>query len=329
MATVSPSSVTISPVRKCSSTLKEYWILALPVALMVPFGLFGFRPAQLGKLKIGYIINTIVLLIYLLVLSMGFGYYNYPKDYRNTAYKFMAAYVILMFIKFILLIFRLYKHYNLFFLLEDIKKVRRNSLERQELSCIFVILTVILAMVMVMENYLISNVLEVFDNLELKWTPIAMDTNNPILSKFFAILEGIIYMSVTNISVLLTSFLVIVIAVVFSKEFEKCIQELAAEIKEDSSLSNNLFSKSAERFYELTAVLQKADDLLSTTIGFNVMLCLGMLCGGVYACLIGDGTFKEWYLPISSSIVTFIVLLSQIVALNSKVNNSFGFYVIL
>ena len=180
-----------------------------------------------------------------------------------------------------------------------------------------------------MENYLISNILEVFDNLEKKWTPINMATNDPIMIRILSIIEGIIYMSVTNISVLLTSFLVIVFAVVFSKEFEKCIEELAAEIKEDSSLSNNLFSKSAERFYELTAVLQRADDLLYSTVGFNVMLCLGMLCGGVYACLIGDGTLKEWYLPISISIVTLIVLLSQLVALNSKVNNSFVFYVIL
>ena len=272
-------------------------------------------------------LNTIVIMIYLLVLSMGFGYFYYPKDYRNTAYKFMAAYVILMIVNFTLLMFKLYKNYNLFSLLEDIKKIRGNSLDRKELSCVFIILTVILTMVIVMEHYLASHVLETFGNLELKWTPIAMHTNDPIMIRLFAILEGIIYMSVTNISVLLTSFLVIVIAVVFNKEFEKCIEELAAEIKEDSSLSKNQFSKSAERFYELTTVLQKADDLLSIIVGFNVMLCLGMLCGGVYACLIGDGTFKEWYLPIFSSIVTLVVLLSQLVALNSKVNSSHVCYV--
>ena len=319
---ISSNCNAISPVKKCSYVLKEYGILALPVALMVPFGLFGFRPGQLGKYKIGYALNAVVMLIYLLVLSMGIGYFYNRNEYGDTAYKFMTAYLILMIIKFTLFIFKLYKHYSLFSLLNDIKNVRRNSLERNELTCIFIILTIILTMVFVAEIYFSSDVLEVFNTSEFKWTPIAMETNDPIMIRIFAVLEGIIYMSVTNISIMLTSFIVIVIAVVFSKEFEKCIEELGAEIKKDSSLSNNLFSKSAERFYELTAVLQKADDLLSTTIGFNVMLCLGMLCGGVYACLIGDGTFKEWYLPIFSSIVNLVVLLSQIVGLNSKVNNS-------
>ena len=147
MATISPNCNAISSVRKCFSTLKEYGILALPVALMVPFGLFGFRPAQLGKHKIGYVLNAIVTMIYLLVLSMGIGYFYNRKEYGDTAYKFMAAYVILMLIKFTLLIFKLYKHYNIFFLLEDIKRVRRNNLERKEMSCIFLILTIIIAMV--------------------------------------------------------------------------------------------------------------------------------------------------------------------------------------
>ena len=113
------------------------------------------------------------------------------------------------------------------------------------------------------------------------------------------------------------------IAVVFTKEFEECIQEIGAEIKKDNSLSNNQFSKSAERFYELTTVVHKADDLLSPAVGFIAMMCLGMLCGGAYACLIGDGTFKEWMVPVLISVGALVVLLPPLVALNSKVMNTF------
>ena len=319
MATIAPSDETISYKRKCSSILKDYGILVLPVALMVQFGMFGFRPDQLGKHRVGYVFNSIVILGYLLIITVGIGYFCNPKEYRYTAYKFMAVYVIAMVIQFTLLIFILYKDYNLLFLLRDMENVRRHSLERKELCLISLILTLILTMVIFLEMYLSKNINERFETWESDNTLYTIDTNDPILFKTFAILEGLIYMNTTNMSMVLTSLLVVVIAVVFSKEFEKCIQELRAEIKKDNSLSNNQFSMSVERFYELIAVVEKSDDLLSITVGFNVTVCLGMLCGGTYACFIGDGTFKEWHIPILISVVALAVLLPPLVALNRKV----------
>ena len=204
MATIVPSHETISYKRKCSSILKTYGILVLPVALMVPFGMFGFRPGQLKKSKIGYVLNAIVMLMYLLFISVGIGYFYNPKEYRYTAYKFMAVYVIAMFIQFTLLIFVLYKDYNLFFLLEDMGKVRRHSLERKELCFICLILTLILAMVTVIEFYLLHKAIESFKS---GYTPYTIDTNDPILTRIFVILEDIIYFNATNMSILLPSLL--------------------------------------------------------------------------------------------------------------------------
>ena len=104
-------------------------------------------------------------------------------------------------------------------------------------------------------------------------------------------------------------------------EFVHCVEELQNEIEKNTSLSSEIFSETVQRFYKLTNILHKADNILSPIIGLNITICMVMLCGVVYKCLVGNCNFAQWNLPTITPVVILIILLPPVIATNNKVVN--------
>ena len=122
-------------------------ILTLPLSLMLPFGLLGFKPGQLFNKIIGYMINTMFLFNYGLILTITIARFYSVKDYKDTLAKFFTGFAIVMTIKFTILFYIYFKRYNFLCLLEDLTNLRKHGLSKKELLLIITTFTSIVAMV--------------------------------------------------------------------------------------------------------------------------------------------------------------------------------------
>ena len=278
------------------SHLKKYGILALPVILFVPLGIFGFRPSELVKGKIGYFINICFIFNYLMILFVGMGYLVKLDNYSETLFTFMASFSILTMIKFSYLLYIFYKKYSIFGLLKDVRIATKRNLSTEELLYVTLVLLVIFALISFNCYFWISIVIDVFktgrsDN----WKPQTIQTDDPIGIRIIVIIEAWFYLLKTWSSVLPTSFVVFITAIVFRKEYMNCVNKAKDIIIKNNIVSNDDLSEIFERFYDLNVVLQKANEMLSPIIGLNIIIALGVLCGASYASLMGDGSLKEWH----------------------------------
>ena len=73
------------------------------------FGLLGFRPGQLSNKILGFIVNSMFLMNYILVVTIGTVYLIRDKNPDMTS-KFYVGFVILMMINFTILIYIYYKN---------------------------------------------------------------------------------------------------------------------------------------------------------------------------------------------------------------------------
>ena len=320
-ATAVPSGEKSSQEGSWKSHLKNYGILALPVILLVPLGIFGFRPGDLIKKKyIGYIINFFFLLSYLMIPFAGVGFIITPGLQGDTGDIFMTGFAISMIIKFSYLLFIFYKNYSIFHRLQDIRKETRGSLNTKELIYVTLIFTVSLTIIIYNFSFMIPIAIDVFKTGSSdKWIPRTIQTDDPIGIKIIVVTEVIFYLLRAWSSISITSFMVVVIAIVFRKEFGDCVDKIKDKIIKNNTMSNDDISKIFERFYDLNTVLQKADEILSPIIGLNLIISLGMLCGGSYGILIGEGHIKDWHFPILLSIVALFVIIPPLTAVHSKV----------
>ena len=317
---VVPSGGDSSQEGSLKSHFKNYGILALPVILFVPLGIFGFRPSELVKGKIGYGINIYFIFNYLMILLVGVGYLVKLNNYSDTLVIFMASFAILMIVKFSFLFYAFYKKYSIFGLLRDVRIATNKNLSREELLYVILVLFVILALIGYNCSFWILIVIDVFktgrsDN----WKPQTIQTDHPVGIRIIVIIECWFYLLKTWSSVLLTSFVVFITAIVFRKEYVNCVNKAKDKIIKNHTVSNDDLSEIFQRFYDLNAVLQKADEMLSPIIGLNIIIALGVLCGASYASLIGDGSLKQWHFPILLSIMTLFILIPPLTAIHNQV----------
>ena len=306
------------------SFLKKYGILVLPMVLMVTFGMFGFRPGQAVNRKLGYIINVLYFLNFTLVAFVGLGYLISTKNYDNSTSIFLGVSVVFMMVKFSCLCFIFYKKHNLICLLEDITKIRKHCLNRKEILFIIITFILIMAQIAYMGSFFLEIVLDVFKNGSsfYGWTPYTIQTDNPVGIRILVIFEILVYMNITWSSALITSFIVVVGAIVMTHEFEKCNQELKDQIKKENSLSCETFDKFTKRFYELKQVSNRADNVFCVILLLNLILSFGMLCGAIYASLIKDTVIRDWSIPIFVSVQTALMLLLPVASIHKEVNLS-------
>ena len=303
--------------------------LTLPLTIMLPLGLIGFRPGQLFNRTIGCLFNLMFVLNYILVFIVGVGHLEIQKDYSSTYHIFYAGFVILMIIKFNLLAYNYYKRYNVMCLLGDLMRLHKHSLTKLEILLLTVTFIEFLGLMTYIFFFLFSGV--VLPVLRTGTSnPFAFKTTSPIGTKVVAVFEYIIFLNITWISILATSFLVNIIAVVLGREFHKCFENLQEKINETGTLSGDIFSETMESFTALRNMVQKADDMVSPIICLNLTLSLGMLCGAIYALSNGEGTFFEgWQIGVSFSLGTIIILLIHTSELHNKVKQFITLLIIL
>ena len=104
------------------SGLTKHGILTLPLGLMLPFGLLGFRPGQIWKPLFGYVMIFIPIFNYIITLLITINYFIVKKNYNDASNIFFAVFVVFISIKLTWLMYIFYKGYNLFNLIEDIHK---------------------------------------------------------------------------------------------------------------------------------------------------------------------------------------------------------------
>ena len=308
----------IAPKQTCEDKKSRHGILTLPLSIMLPFGLLGFRPGQLFNKIIGYIINTMFLFNYGLILTITIARFYNVMDYENTLPKFFTGFAVVMTIKFTILIYIYFRKFNFMCLFEDLIILRKHSLSKKEIFLVIITFTAIV----VMSIYLIYYV-------SYLWVPPVLRTghsfkftfenNDPTQARATIILEFLIFITTTWVSILATGFFINVISVVLRREFDKCIENLQEKIEETGILSSDIFSKTVERFQELRGLVEKVDDMFFLDFVLNLCLSLGILCGSLYGIYVGHFTYENMHIPVIFSMATLLITLPPSAALHTKV----------
>ena len=249
-------------------------VLNLPLTIMLPFGLLGFRPGQLFNKIIGYFINTMFFFNCGLNLAVTIARFISVKDYERTHVKFFTGFAVFMIIKFTALIYIYFKRFNFIHLLESITKIRKYSLSKLELTFVTIQFTTVVTLVIyliyfVFNQYVIPVLITVVRQFEY-----AFKYNGSLQTRVTIVFEFLIFTNNTWISILATSFIINMIAVVLRKEFDKCIKNLQEKSNEAGLLSRDTFSETVERFQELRGVVEKVDDMLFPDFTLNLFASL-------------------------------------------------------
>ena len=303
-------------------TFFGHGILTLPLSLMLPFGLLGFRPGQLFNKIIGYVMNTMFLFNYGLILMVTIARLSNVYDYERTHVKFITDFVVFMTIKFTILFYIYFQRFNFICLLENITKIRKYSLLKLEVIFVTIPFIAIIAMTIYLIFYLSYHYVLPVIRTGNNYFVFAFEHKSPLIARITIILEFIIYLNITWISLLSTCFLINVISVVLRREFGKCIENLQEKVKETKILSGDIFSEIVERFQELRLMVEKVDDMFFIDFTLNLCALLGMLCSSIYGIYVGHFTFKDMHLHILVSMVTLLITLPPSAALQSKVRST-------
>ena len=106
------SEITTDETAKEECNFYQRGVLNLPLTIMLPFGLLGFRPGQLFNKIIGYLINAMFFFNSILIFVITVGRLYNISDYDSTFSIFYTGYVVAMTIKFTFLIHIYFKKNN-------------------------------------------------------------------------------------------------------------------------------------------------------------------------------------------------------------------------
>ena len=320
------NKITTGQMNYKENTFFRRGVLNLPLIIMLPFGLLGFRPGQLFNKIVGYFINTMFLFNYCLILAVAIARFCNVKndEYERTHVKFFTGFAVFMTVKFTILIYIYFKRFNFIHLLEDITKIRKYSLSKIELTFVTMQFTTVVTMVIYLIYFVFNQYVIPVLTTGVRPFEYAFKYNGPLQARVTIILEFLIYMNNTWISILATSFIINVISVVLRREFDKCVEILQEKIDKTETLTGDKFSETVERFQELIGMVDKVDDMFFLDFTLNLFASLGMLCSAIYGIYVRDFTFKDMTLQILVSIVTLLVTLPASAALQSKVRPTFN-----
>ena len=317
------NEISTDEMKKEEKTFSGHGILTLPLCVMLPFGLLGFRPGQLFNKIVGFLINIMFLFNYGLILFFTIARLCNIDDYEKTHVKFFTGFAVFMTIKFTALVFIYFKKINFMNLLGDITKIRKYSLSKIELIFVTIPFITIVAMTIYLIFYLsYQYVLPVIRTGNYIFI-FAFDHKGTLIARVTIVLEFIIYMNITWISILATGFLINVISVVLRREFDKCIENIQEKIKKTGILPSDIFYETVERFQELRCLVEKVDDMFFIDFTLNLCASLGMLCSSIYGIYVGHFTSNDMHLQIIISIGTLLLALPPSAALHSKVTATF------
>ena len=224
----------------------------------------------------------------------------------------------LVIVELTLLNYMLYKKYNLISLLKDLTNTRQNKLSRGDIISI-VLMAILILMTQIYLNVIYGPLVsKYFNNIDLAGA-ITFKSDNKFLLGISLFLLHVVYVNTVWWLLLSTSFLIGMISIILSREFQTCASFLQNEIKENGSVSLNAFTTATERFNDLAQVTYKVDNLFSTLVGMSVVASTGNLCSTVYYSLSETASLEEQILMLLISTVSMINLFVPLADLNSKV----------
>ena len=286
------------------SFYNHYGVLSISLITMTIFGQFGLRPSQTKHKCLAYVLDIWFLCSYtaicvpiLLQIEVLFSVFQSGLNHIFNLYS--AVYAVIIVITFTFWLILTFKKYNICCLLEDVVSIRRATLGKRDIVCITAISSIIGAV------FISNGVLTI---LATNWNI------SPLYIFFIVLYANITWMLMWNIT-----FIMCVMALIISREFEECITDLNIT-SEERSLCADKFFKIAERFTELSLVVNKLDFMFSFAVGIILTMALSTLCCAIYAVVSGEDP-TIWYIATAYSALSLGFLLFSLSSLNYRVRN--------
>ena len=299
--------------RKMSTTIRSffnhYGILSISLITMTIFGQFGLRPSQTKYKCLAYFLDIWFICSYTTLTAtilhfLAIVFIFIPIDLNQIRNLYVTVYNIIIFITLTLWLLLTFKKYNIFCMLEEVVSIRRAALGKGDIFGITAIITV--AWAVFITNGVVNTL------MEINW-------NIPLMQIFFIILK-LFFSNMTWMLLWNITFLLYVIALVISSEFQKCISDFKNIIIDEGSLRSNTFFVTEERLRQLTSVVNKVDSMFSFAVGIILTMTLSSLCGAVYAMVIGENP-AVWYIAVVYAALSLGLLLLSLSRLNYSVRN--------
>ena len=275
---------------------------------MTIFGQFGLRPSQTKHKCLAYFLDIWFLCSYTSMCAgilwiLGVLVIPFPSNLSQIRYLYSSVFMIIIFIPFTMWLVLTFKKYNIFCLLEDVVSIRRATLSKTDIFCVTATITVVAA---------------VFITYEVLNTILPIQLNMSLLNILSVILKSVFlytaWMLMCNIT-----FLLCVIALIISREFQKCVSDMKNTIIEDGTLFSDVFFEIEERFRLLTSIVNKVDSMFCVAVGIILTMTFSTLCGAMYSVVIGDKNPTIWYMSAVYSAVSLGFLLLSLSTLNHRV----------
>ena len=293
------------------SFLNHYGILSLPIITMTLFGQFGLRPSQIKHKCLAYCLDihficSYIMLCASILLNLAIIIIFFPSNLNQIKDLYGTVYMIIIAFTFTLWLILTFKKYNIFCLLEDVVSIRRAILGKGEIFCAVATMSVVGAI------FITYGVISII--MEIHW--------NISLLEIILITLNLLFTNVTWMLLWNITFLLCVIALVISREFQKCISDFKNILTEEGSFCSDTFFETEERLRQLTSVVSKVDSMFSFAVGIILTMALSTLCGAIYAVVIGEKP-DEWYIAAVYGALSLGFLLFSLSTLNYKVRNVF------
>ena len=274
---------------------------------MTIFGQFGLRPSQTKHKCLAYFLDIWFLFSYIAVcvsslLHLGVLFTVYQSELNKIFSLDSIVYVIIIVMTFTLWLFITFKEYDVFFLLEDVVSIRKTKLGKGEIFLITATIS------MVGTVFLTNGVLVI---VTINWN---MSSWYIFLNLFQSVYDNTTWMLMWNIT-----FLMCVITLIISREYQKSITDLCIISEERYLCSGKLFEVS-ERFTELSSVVDKVDSMFSFPVGIILTMTLSSLCAAIYAVVVGENPII-WSMAVVYSALSLGFLLLSLSTLNYRVRN--------
>ena len=205
---------------------------------------------------------------------------------------------------FTLLLYKLFKPYNIVCLINDITAVRRTKLQKGDILHICILEIILLCVFLIRLHFSISNLEKSFAGYFDFFDKSV--TKDLILSKILVTVKGIID-STSLLCIGGYSTLISVVGIVIRKEFQQLIVHLENCIKQNRQISSETFYATTDRFDELRTIVKKLDDIFSDLTALGIAFALVAVCGPIYELVSHYGLFTRWiHAIVASAFICFI-----------------------
>ena len=299
------------------SLFREFRVLALPVGLMVLFGFLGHRPGQFLKGWSSYLFNSYVNFNFFLFMINSLSLLI--RDYHPMNQIFFIFYNISTILIVCLLTYKFYKKYNLYSLFVDVKDSCANTSRKEYIFAVSLLFAVIVpCLIYTLHEWVLYFIMILTEDEIFHHEWFSVNLTDQTVVKILLLIDSwaTIFTWLCFIS---TSYALSVINIMLSAEYDKITSDIKCKVGTETCLSWETFSHAAEKFFELTSLVDKVNGIFSDIVAVSLGLSLASLCTAIYGILLYDGSVVSWGIAISMSITILVLILLPATILNEKV----------